>query len=226
TALPWRKGLQEVMDAQAHETASFGGDNQLGRMFSDPNVLAKLAANPRTSKYLADPSFMQKLQLAKSNPGTLDNLFQDPRMIEAMGVLMGIDMTATTRPEGSTDDIPNVSSESARSPPPEPKPAASSASSSTPASAQETEDVEMEEVDEEEAKAKKEAEALKKTGSEAYKKRDFDAAIDAFQKAWDVWPKDVTFLTNLGAAYFEKGDYDKAIEICEKAVDEGREVQY
>ena len=30
----------------------------LGKMFSDPNLIAKLAANPRTSKHLADPNFM------------------------------------------------------------------------------------------------------------------------------------------------------------------------
>lgn len=33
----------------------------LGKMFSDPNMLAKLAGNPRTSKYLADPGFVQKV---------------------------------------------------------------------------------------------------------------------------------------------------------------------
>lgn len=54
------------------------------------------------------------------------------------------------------------------------------------------------EEDDEEAKAKKEAEAAKKTGSEAYKKREFDVAAASFQKAWDLWPKDITFLTNLG----------------------------
>jgi len=52
--------------------------------------------------------------------------------------------------------------------------------------------------DEEEVKAKKEAEAEKKLGAEAYKKRDFEVAATHFSKAWDVWPKDITFLTNLG----------------------------
>ena len=32
----------------------------LGKMFSDPNLFSKLAANPRTAKLLADASFMQK----------------------------------------------------------------------------------------------------------------------------------------------------------------------
>ena len=57
-----------------------------------------------------------------------------------------------------------------------------------------------EDEDDEEVKARKEAEAEKKLGAEAYKKRDFEAAITHFSKAWDVWPKDITFLTNLGGA--------------------------
>ena len=39
----------------------------LGKMFADPNLLGKLAANPRTQKHLADPAFIQKV---------IPNLFQ------------------------------------------------------------------------------------------------------------------------------------------------------
>jgi len=85
--------------------------------------------------------------------------------------------------------------------------------------------VEMSEEDQEEARARKDAEAAKKAGSQAYKERDFETAAKNFEKAWDIWPKDVTFLTNLGAVYFEQGDYDKCIETCEKAVEEGRSIR-
>ena len=57
------------------------------------------------------------------------------------------------------------------------------------------EDVEMEDED---AKVKKEAEAEKAKGNAAYRARDFGTAAGHFQKAWDLWPKDLTFLTNLG----------------------------
>lgn len=33
----------------------------IGNMFSDPAMFAKLAANPRTAKHLADVGFMQKV---------------------------------------------------------------------------------------------------------------------------------------------------------------------
>ena len=49
----------------------------------------------------------------------------------------------------------------------------------------------------EEKKAKAAAEEQKKIGSDAYRKRDFETAAAAFEKAWQLWPKDVTFLTNL-----------------------------
>lgn len=49
----------------------------------------------------------------------------------------------------------------------------------------------------EEKKVKAAAEEQKKIGSDAYRKRDFETAAAAFEKAWDLWPKDVTFLTNL-----------------------------
>ncbi|PPQ77454.1 hypothetical protein CVT24_009914 [Panaeolus cyanescens] len=216
-----RKGLQEVRDAKA----SSGGDEGLGmgKLFADPNLFTKLAANARTQKHLADPSFVQKLQMIQQNPRMAESALQDPRMIDVLGALMGIDIQASTRPEGS-EDLPEGfradSSASTSTPPPQstPKPPA------PPAAAAEPEDEPMEE-DIEEAKAKKEAEAAKAAGAAAYKTRNFDEAIKQFQAAWDLWPKDITFLTNLGAAYFEQGNYDKAIEVCEKAVEEGRGIR-
>lgn len=53
------------------------------------------------------------------------------------------------------------------------------------------------EVDDEDAKAKKEAEAVKAQGNAAYKARKFEEAIEHYNKAWELYPKDVAFLTNL-----------------------------
>jgi stress-induced-phosphoprotein 1 len=215
-----RKGLKEVQDAKASDSGGEGFG--LGKMFADPNLIGKLATNPRTQKHLADPSFVQKLQLMQKNPKLAETAIQDPRMIDVLGVLMGVDMQGFTRPEGSDELPPGVnaepSSSSQRAPPapaPQPKP------EPTPP----TEDVEMNDEDSEDAAARKEAEAAKKAGSEAYKKKNFDEAAKFFEKAWELWPKDITFLTNLGAVYFEQGNYDKAIETCEKAVDEGRSIR-
>ncbi|KAF8974706.1 activator of Hsp70 and Hsp90 chaperone [Flammula alnicola] len=214
-----RKGLQEVQDAKASSDGPMG----LGKMFADPNILGKLATNPRTSKYLSDPAFVQKLQMIQKNPRLADSALQDPRMIDVLGALMGIDIQATTRPEGS-DEVPEGFQQEAPtfSSPPQASSSKPSQETVPPAPAQE--DVEMED-DDEEAQAKKAAEAAKQAGSAAYKKRDFEEAVKQFQLAWDTWPQDLTYLTNLGAAYFEQGNYDKAIEVCEKAVEEGRSIR-
>jgi hypothetical protein len=121
-------------------------------------------------------------------------------MIDVLGVLMGVDMQGFSREEGSDELPPGVSNADTASPPssPPPKPAASTSKPTPPPPAPEPADVEMAEGDQEEAAAKNEAEAAKKAGSEAYKKRDFEEAAKNFEKAWDVWPKDITFLTNLG----------------------------
>ncbi|KAF8914141.1 chaperone [Gymnopilus junonius] len=219
-----RKGLQEVRDAKAH-SASDDEPMGLGKMFADPNIFGKLAGNPRTAKYLADPAFVQKLQLIQQNPRIADSALQDPRMIEVLGVLMGVDLQAGTRPEGS-DELPEGLQReppTATSPPPQPSSSKPSQATPSPA-APAQEDVDMED-DDEEAQAKKKATAYKEAGAAAYKKRDFPDAIKNFELAWETWPKDISFLTNLGAAYFEQGDYDKTIEICEKAVNEGRELR-
>ena len=131
-------------------------------------------------------------------------------MIDVLGALMGIDMQGFSRPEGSDDlppgavpgtipDPPSSPPPKAKAPTPQPSP---SKPSPPPEPAKVEEVVEMEEdEDDEEVKARKEAEAEKKLGAEAYKKRDFEVAATHFSKAWDIWPKDITFLTNLGGRW-------------------------
>lgn len=40
----------------------------LGKIFSDPNMLGKLAQNPKTQKYLADPSFRDTVRVSSLVP--------------------------------------------------------------------------------------------------------------------------------------------------------------
>ncbi|KAG8721995.1 Hsp90 cochaperone [Ceratobasidium sp. 394] len=219
-----QKGLKEVKEAQAADIDDPGAG--INKMFSDPNLFGKLASNPKTSHLLTDQNFVNQLKMIQANPRLAGSSFNDPRMIQVLGALMGIDMMATTRPEGSNEMPPGFNAPDAGpsySPPkPAPQPAPQSA-----------EDVKMaepepEEEDEDAKEAKRikaEAEAEKKRGAEAYKKRDFATAQEAFAKAWEISPTDITYLTNLAATYFEQGEYDKCIETCEKAVEEGRSIR-
>jgi len=69
------------------------------------------------------------------------------------------------------------------------------------------------------------AEALKakELGNEAYRKRDFAAAHQHYDRAIELDPTNITLLTNKAAVFFEESKYDQCVEICEKAVELGRE---
>lgn len=203
-------------------------------------MMQKLAANPKTAPLLADPSFMAKLNEIKANPNNAMSAFQDPRMISVMGVLMGIDLQAFERPEGSNDLPENLESKreeiEKQTRPQQPEQSSSSAGTSSsktaPAPAAASEDTPMEEASEEAAaeeaddkKAKAAGDAEKAKGNERYLKRDFEPAIEHYQKAWELNPKDITYLNNLAACYFEQGNYQECIKTCEKAVEEGRNMR-
>lgn len=187
-------------------------------MFKDPQIMQKLAANPKTAPFLADASFMNSLNQIRNAPALTQDVFSDPRMIQVLGVLMGVDMNVMNGQQAAeqgvgqqdaAEDTPMPDAGAKKQPEPKKEP--------TP---------EPEPEDEEAAAAKKAKEAAdneKKLGTEQYKKRNFDEAIAHYTKAWELC-KDITYLNNLGAAKFEKGDYEGAIAACTEAVEYGREV--
>ncbi|KAI9899088.1 hypothetical protein N3K66_005549 [Trichothecium roseum] len=206
-----KAGLAAVQKTMQQESGGEDPGAGIAKMFNDPNLIQKLASNPKTSSLVADPSFMAKLQDIKRNPTNMGAMFDDPRMIQVLGVLMGVDMEMRDSDPNAPQDTPMQDA------PPQPKPEPKKAPEPEP---------EPEELDEEaleKKKAKEAADKEKALGTENYKKRNFDEAIAHYTKAWDTF-KDITYLNNLGAAHFEKGDFDKCIEVCTKAAEEGREV--
>ncbi|KAL4398977.1 Hsp90 co-chaperone [Malassezia pachydermatis] len=198
-----KKGLADVERAMS---AGAGSDPaaSMANLFRDPQLFDKLSRNPMTEEMLHDAAFVQQLkdlQSGKANPMTA---LQDPRMIQVMGALIGVDMKAF-------DHNANKGTPMEEEP--------------TPASAPKKEEPKKEEPKPAEEKPVDpkvaEAEAEKKKGNEHYLKRDFDVAAAHYQKAWELH-QDITYLNNLGAVYFEKGDFDECIKTCEKAVEEGR----
>ena len=198
----------------------------LGGMFSDPRMIPKLASNPKTSHLLADPEFMAKLMRLKQNPSNIGEEMKDPRFLQVMSVLLGIDMSFGGG-EGAGQSVPDDGSKEPEEDTPMPDLRPSSAKPNQATKKAEPEPEPEHEPEDEDAaakrKAKEEADDEKKLGTENYKKRQFDAAIEHYSKAWDLH-KDITYLTNMSAAQFEKGDYEAAIESCKKAIEEGREV--
>lgn len=215
-----KSGLDAVKRAVEAEANDSGAG--LGGMFSDPNMIQKLAANPKTAALLGDAEFMGKLQQLQKNPNMAGAFMQDPRFLQVMSVLLGIDMSFGQGPgaggagdAGAKEAEEDVEMPDARPAPSQPKKA--------PEPEPEPEPVEESEEDKAAKKAKAEADELKKKGTEFYKKRQFDEAIENYNKAWETH-KDITYKTNLGAAKFEKGDYEGCIQACNEAVEYGREI--
>jgi stress-induced-phosphoprotein 1 len=74
-------------------------------MFNDPNLLAKIAGNPSTKHLLADPSFMQKLQMVQNNPKLLQQeVLQDQRLMSVMAMLLGINLSTAGSQPMDTDE--------------------------------------------------------------------------------------------------------------------------
>lgn len=222
-----KSGLEAVnraiqAEADADGVPEMGGPGGgLGSMFNDPQMIQKLANNPKTAPLLGDHQFMQKLQNLSKNPDSIGAELGDPRFLQVMSVLLGVDMQfgdpsqmgrdASGSKGEAEEDVPMTDARPSSRPPPtkapEPEP-------------------EPEPEDEEAAakkKAKAEADKEKALGTEAYKKRQFDTAIQHYEKAWETH-HDITYLTNLGAAKFEKGDYQGCIEACQKAIEEGKQI--
>lgn len=223
-----KSGLESVkraIDAEAREDG-IGGDPSggLGNLFNDPQLFQKLANNPKTSGLLADAEFMAKLQRLKQNPNNIGMEMRDPRFLQVMSVLLGIDMQFGGSPgedNGAASGGAQEPQEDIPMPDARPAPSELKQPTKAPKSEPELEPEDEEAIAKKEAKEK--AEAEKKLGTECYKKRQFDEAIEHYNKAWELH-KDITYLTNLGAAKFEKRDYQGAIEACQKAVEYGREV--
>ncbi|KAJ6261772.1 Heat shock protein [Drechslerella dactyloides] len=231
-----KQGLQSVNDAirreQQRDEQQGGpgggpGGMGLGQLFNDPMLFAKLSANPKTRDLIQDPEVMMKLQRIKQNPtdiqrcgSILDSTYElanadyynsvigDPQMMTILAALLGVP-DREDGPAGQEDTpMSDAPPPRAKTPPPaykEPTP----------------------EPEDEEAKAKREAKEAadkeKALGNDAYKKRNFDTAIEHYNKAWELH-KDITYLNNLAAAKFEAGDYNGCIAECEKAITEGREI--
>ncbi|KAJ5810622.1 uncharacterized protein N7503_002840 [Penicillium pulvis] len=203
--------VQRAINAEATADGVEGDPSAgLGGMFNDPGLFQKLASNPKTAPLLADAEFMAKLKKIQQNPNSVGEEIRDPRFLQVMSVLLGIDMNfgGEGGPSGA-QDTPMPDAKPA-SPPPQPK------KEPTP------------EPEDEEAIAKKKAQeagdAEKKIGNDFYKQKQFDQAMEHYEKAWELH-KDITYLNNLGAAKFENGDYQGTIETCQKAVEEGRDLR-
>jgi stress-induced-phosphoprotein 1 len=223
-----------LKDVEKQIMGTADGMGNMFDMFKGPEIWGKIASNPSTAPYLNQPDFVQMLQTVQSNPSTVQNYLQDPRMMNVFGMMLGVNVmsgeqAASQFGQDSAESAPpqkegggcgnascgascGANSSAAPTPPPpaaeaEPKPAAPEPT------------LTKEESEEKEAKEK--AQAEKQAGNAAYKKKEFEKALEHYTKAMEIDAKDISYMTNRAAVYFEMGKFDECIKDCDDAIEKG-----
>lgn len=199
----YTKGLQlDPNNAQLksglEEAKAQAARNNPMNPFATPDLYVRLATNPKTKAYLEQQDYRETVEALRQNPQLLGTHLQDPRIMQTVAVLLGIDAEVPDNEEPSP-------------PTPEEKPTATEP--------METDPEPEPEVDPSVKKSLEE----KELGNAAYKKKDFETALEHYGKAIELDPTNASFLTNRAAVYFEQGKFDECIEECKKAIDVGRE---
>lgn len=207
-----KEGLQKAMDAKYEVPGGGGGGGGGGGFKFDPSALAMAAAkNPKIKEYMADQALMQKVnmlsQLGSGQQGMQQQLLmqmmqQDPRVLEVFMAMQGIDVS-TMSPEEMGGEGDSAPSQPPRREPPkkeEPPP---------------PEDFRTPE--------QKEADEFKTKGNELYKKKEFQEALEMYDKAIALEPNDLTYYNNKNAVWIEMGKddetyYDKVLENCKDLI--------
>ncbi|XP_075522897.1 hsp70-Hsp90 organizing protein 3-like [Primulina tabacum] len=214
-----KSGLSDAEGAsvRASRPRTVPGASPFGDAFG-PEMWVRLANDPATRGFLQQPDFVKMMQDLQKNPNNLNLYLKDQRLMQALGALLNLKFQ--TRSPEEDAEMPSAEDSSSstaggsrewKKPEPEPVPEP------------ETDPMETQEKEKKEIKAQ--AQKEKENGNAAYKKKDFETAIQHYSKAIDLDDEDISFLTNRAAVYLEMGKYEDCIKDCDKAVERGRELR-
>ncbi|XP_010053426.2 hsp70-Hsp90 organizing protein 3 [Eucalyptus grandis] len=217
-----KSGLADAQAAAAAGSSRGRGapppSNPFGDVFQGQEMWAKLTADPTTRGYLQQPDFVKMMQDLQKNPTSLNLYLKDQRVMQALGVLLNVKLHTPGQDSGfeaaAEADSPAASKPDNKPPKekePEPEP--------------EPEPMEINEGEREVKERKAQAQKEKESGNAAYKKKDFETAIQHYTKAIELDDEDISYLTNRAAVYLEMGRYEDCIKDCDKAVERGRELR-
>ncbi|XP_061980438.1 hsp70-Hsp90 organizing protein 3-like [Populus nigra] len=218
---PNNEGLKSgLADAQAAASQSRAAPppSPFGNVFSGPEMWAKLTADPSTRLYLQQPDFVKMMQEIQNNPNNLNLYLKDQRVMQAIGVLLNVKFGGPN--SGDDMEIPEETSA--------PQSSASERKEDKKMEEEKVAEPEPMEVtgeEKEEKERKAQAAKEKELGNAAYKKKEFEKAIEHYTKATELDDEDISYLTNRAAVYLETGKYDECIKDCDKAVERGRELR-
>ena len=219
------KGLAAAEAAERGPAPDQGGAQAaLGQALADPNLVAKLSANPATAEAMADAGIAQKVRDLQANPALLEDqtwLMSDPRMLTVLMALMGLDATAAqagTAGQREAEERARGEREAAQ------RKAKKEAEEQRKAD-DEAARIAARTPEQVAAEAKRTAsEAVKAEGNALYSKRDFAGAIAKFGEALTLDGSNIAVMTNRAAARSAAGDHEGCIRDCEEAVSKGREI--
>ena len=186
-------------------------DEAFNKMWSDPNLLGKLATNPKTRPYLQQEDFMKMLAELQRDPNAMQKHINDPRMMDLLSVVLNVNVMSgeEAKKEGWMGQQQQQQPTAAKKEEPTKK-------KNTAEEIRKEEEASLPEH-------KRRALKLKEEGNVFYKKRDFERAVAKYEEAIESDPTDPTYINNRAAVKFEQGKYEKCIEDCEKSIEVGRE---
>ena len=189
-----KAGLEDAKKAAAAPPRRGpSGPDAIGQMFQGPELWTKIAADPTTRAYLDQPDFVQMLREVQRNPGSLNTYLSDPRMVQVLTLMLNIKLqpqsNGASEPAAAPQTPKQQPEAKAREPEPEPEP----------------EPMEVTEEEKERKERKAAAQKEKEAGNAAYKKKDFDTAIQHYTKAMELDDEDISYITNRAAVYLEMG---------------------
>jgi stress-induced-phosphoprotein 1 len=165
--------------------------------------------------HLRDPAFKSKLDSIRANPSTLMQHMQDQRVMQALSILLGVQMS--TSPGNPCPDA-SCSDTSCAKTNPNAEPFASTVGQNTAQGTHAfTKDGDLSGSDTQKALAEKDL------GNAAYKQKKFDEAIMHYDAAIALNPKNISLYTNKAAVFFETARFEECIKACTLAVEKGRE---
>jgi stress-induced-phosphoprotein 1 len=223
-----KQGLAQV---QADKTKPFspfasagGADDGVGglaTMFQDPDALNRLRAHPKTKAYMEDAKFVKLLEQLASQPQLLSMLIQaDKRIMQCVGVLLGVDLEAASR-GGENDDQEDDQARTERM-----RQQKQAEEEEKKRREEEEERVRREnETPEERAarESKERAAECKERGNAHYKKKEFDMALKAYDEAVALDAANMTYHLNKASVYLEMKDLEHCLQACDQAIEVGRQ---
>jgi len=196
---PGNAAMQQGLEQARRATAQQPSRPSFANPFNDPQLMQRLAQDPRTASYLSQPDFMAKLREMQVNPGALGQHLGDQRVMEALTAMLNINTAPTSAEEEQHQ--PAMHEE--------------------PAKKQKEEEAKLKEPDLTEEQ--REVLILKEQGTSAYKARDFPLALKHYDAAIALDPLNTSLFANKSAVLFEQGSYTECLAVCEAAVALGRE---